>query len=226
MKKEYIKVLIFALALIAFESAIYMLCKLSPLKITVLSSTFDDKLPFIPIFSIFYYLWYIYLFFIPLILYHFNKEHLFKYASITIFSIIIGGIIFVLFPTTINRGVNLDNYKSIFTYLVRFIYFTDTPNYCCLPSMHCALSFIAIYMILKVKDLKLPYKLLIIIGAFGIIASTLFIKQHVIWDVIAALVLVVVSIIIDRFTKFNKFIEKKYESFDFHIKKQTKNHEK
>ena len=46
MKKEDIRVLIFAALLVLFESVVYFLCKLSPLKLTVLGSSFDDKLPF------------------------------------------------------------------------------------------------------------------------------------------------------------------------------------
>lgn len=211
MKKEDIRVLIFAALLVLFESVVYFLCKLSPLKLTVLGSSFDDKLPFIPFFACFYYLWYVYLFLIPLILNRVNKKYFFKYASTTVICILLGALIFILYPTTINRGVELNNYKSIFTYIVKFIYMTDNPNLCCLPSMHCALSFIFIYSTFKAKELKGSYKILIAITSLAIIASTLFIKQHVIWDVIAAFIVVTISIIIDKFVNLDKFIEKIFE---------------
>ena len=67
--------------------------------------------------------------------------------------------------------------------------------------MHCTLCFIFIYLTLKLKDFKWYYKLLVIITNTLIIVSTLLIKQHVIWDVLAALLLVIICNKIDR--KFN-----------------------
>ena len=210
MKKEDIKVLIFAVLLILFESVVFFGCKLSPIKHTVLSSNFDDNLPFVPFFACFYYLWYIYLLLIPFILNRLNKKSFFRYSSLTIICVIMGAIVFVLFPTTINREVNINEYHSIFAYLVRFIYFTDTPNLCCLPSMHCALSFIFIYTSLKTKEMKWYYKVLITLTSLGIVASTLFIKQHVIWDVFAAIVVVTICILIDKYTNIGNYIGKRF----------------
>jgi len=219
MKKEDLKALVFALLLVLFESIVYFLCKFSPISVNILTSEFDAKLPLIPFFACFYYLWYIYLFLIPFILNRIDKKQFFKYASITVICILIGALIFIFFPTTFDRGVDLNNYKSIFTYLVKFIYFTDTPNLCCLPSMRCALSFIFIYISLKTKDLKWYYKLLITITSLGIVASTLLIKQHVIWDVFAAILVVIISILIDKYTNIGNIIENKLKFVEKLIEK-------
>ncbi len=214
MKKEDVKALIFALIPIAFESIIYFLCKLSPLEVTVLSSEFDNNLPFIPFFACFYYLWFLFLLVIPFVLNRMDRKYFLKYVTLTVICIVIGGLIFIFYPTTIDHGVNLDEYKSIFTYLVRFIYFTDEPNLCCLPSMHCTLSFIFIYTSLRAKEMKWYYKLLITLSSFGIVASTLFIKQHVIWDVYAAVALFAVAVLIDKFTNIGKYVENKVKKIE------------
>lgn len=215
MKKEDLKALIFAGLLLAFETIAYFGCKFSPFKLTILTSSFDAKLPFIPAFSIFYYLWYVYLLLIPFVLYKVNKKRMFEYAKIVVISVLLASIIFIFFPTTIERGVNLIECHSIFEYIVKFIYFTDTPNLCCLPSMHCVLCFIFIYMSLKTKELKWYYKLFFVLTSLGIVASTLFIKQHVIWDVFAAIAVVTISVIISKFSKLDQVLEKYYEHFNF-----------
>ena len=215
MKKEDLKVLIFAALLVLFESAIYLLSKLSPIETTVLTSTFDDKLPFIAAFSLVYCLWYVYLILVPFILSRVDKKMLYKYASITIISIICGALVFIFFPTTIVRDVDLSNSNIIFKLILKVIYFMDTPILCCLPSMHCALSYIFIYTILKAKNFKWYYKLIIVITSLGIVASTLFIKQHVIWDVLAAIALFIIALIIDKFVPLDKWIEEKYEKINF-----------
>ena len=210
MKKDDVKVLIFAFLLILFESIVFFGCKLSPVKYTVLSSEFDNNLPFIPFFVCFYYLWYIYLLLIPFVLNRLNRKSFFRYSSITIICVILGALVFIFFPTTINRGINLDDYHSIFVYFIRFIYLSDTPNLCCLPSMHCALSFIFIYTSLRTKEMKWYYKALITLTSLGIVASTLFIKQHVIWDVYAAIVVVTICILIDKYTDIGNYIGKRF----------------
>jgi len=215
MKKEDLKVLLLALALVLFESVIYFLCKLSPLEPLILTSSIDKKIPFVAIFCLIYSLWYIYLFLIPFIIYKCDKKSLFKYTSITIICVIVAAIVFIFFPTTIERNVDLSGVNPILKLILNVIYYMDTPNLCCLPSMHCALSYIFIYMSLKTKNLKWYYKLIIIITSLGIVASTMFIKQHVIWDALAAIVLVIISIIIDKFTNIDKFIEEKFEKFNF-----------
>lgn len=211
MKKENLKVLLFAGSLVLFESIIYFICKLSPIEVTVMRSAIDNKIPLVPAFVLFYFLWYIYLFVVPFILYKKNHKYLYKYAALTIMAVIIAGVIYMVFPTIVDRGVNIDESQSIFKYLVKFVYIADTPNLCCFPSLHCASSYIFMYMILTAKEIKKPYKILITLTSFGIVLSTLFIKQHVIWDALASVVLIIICLIINKYTKLDEFIEKKCE---------------
>lgn len=199
--KEYKKVLIFTIVLVVFETIMYLLAKFSPFEPTILLSTLDQKLPVIQSFVMFYYLWYIYLIVLPCIFYYKDKKNFYKYFTLTALSVIIAFFIFFLFPTTIERGNIVFEENTIFTILLKIIYFTDTPILNCLPSMHCTLCFIFIYLTLKLRNFKWYYKLLIIITNVLIIVSTLLIKQHVIWDVLAALLLVIICNKIDR--KFN-----------------------
>jgi len=214
MKKEDIKVLIMILGLVILETVVFFVCKFSPIEPTLLESSFDNNLPFVSWFGILYCLWYIYLFLIPYLFYKKDRKCFFKYFSITIICIIIAAFVFILYPTTVNRNVNFENTNLIMKYVLKFIYFMDTPALCCLPSMHCVLSFNFIYLSLKVKDLKWYYKFLICVTSIGIAFSTLFIKQHVIWDVYAAIAVIILGILIDKFVDLDKFIEKKFDKFN------------
>lgn len=209
MKKENKKFLIFTIGIILFESLTYMLAKITPFNVTLLTSRFDQKLPFIESFVIFYVLWYLYLILIPYICFKLEKPKFFKYISVTFISIIIAFFVFFFFPTTIEReSIVLTN--SFFSWILKIVYFIDTPILNCLPSMHCTLCFVFMILITRIKKLKMSYKLFLNITSILIIISTLLIKQHVIWDVIAALVLVLISYLIEHITKLSSKIEKHF----------------
>ncbi len=211
MKKEYIKVIIFIIGLIALESISYFLAKLSPIEATLLTSSFDSALPLVPFFVFFYYSWYILLFVVPLIFYLKDREKIFKYAATSVICIVISFLVFFFFPTTIVRpDIEVTN---VSTFLLNFIYFTDTPALNCLPSMHCALCYLFIYFSFKVKNVKWYYKVLIIIDSLLVVASTMFIKQHVIWDALAALALVAISIILNKKLKLHEKIAQKFNKW-------------
>lgn len=206
MKKEDKKVLLMTISIILIETLSYFLTKFTPFKPNLLQSELDSKLPLVESFVIFYFLWYVYLLCLPYLLYKKDKSKFFKYAAITLISIILAAIIFIFYPTTIIRGdLNLSN--NIFGFLIKFIYFTDTPILNCLPSMHTVLSLIFIILISETKDIKISIKIALNISLLLIIASTLLIKQHVIVDIIAAIIIVILSIIINKIFKITEKIE-------------------
>ena len=106
-------------------------------------------------------------------------------------------IIYIVFQTTVPRPTLTGN--DMFTRGVQYLYNKDKP-FNCFPSIHCLTSFIMIKAIYnsKVKNLFS----LSIIGSISIliIFSTLFIKQHVVLDVLAAIFLG--NIIFDFINKY------------------------
>ena len=87
---------------------------------------------------------------------------------------------------------------DISTWVVDIIYKVDTPVCNLFPSAHCAFSILFIISILDVKEVKKEYKILIIISSLLIILSTLFIKQHVVIDVLGALLIVPIYYILRK----------------------------
>lgn len=210
MKKINYKLILIIIGLILFESFFYFLAKLTFIEPFLLTSSLDNKLPLMPFFIYFYVLWYLMLFIIPYILYLKKKNLFYHYVTVFVVCILIATIVFFFFPTTIVRGEIEVN--SLTTFLLNFIYFTDTPALNCLPSMHCAFCFGFIYYSFKI-DIKWYYKILINILSILIILSTLLIKQHVIWDVLVALILVVVVIIVVNVFKLDKYLKKYLEKY-------------
>jgi len=206
MKKINFKVIFIIASSILIQSLFYLLAKFTIFEPFVLTSFIDRRLPFVGEFVYLYYLWYILIFLIPYIVYLKNKSSFIEY--ITVFGICILGafLVFAFFPTTLIRPVV--EVKDLTSFLTQLVYLIDTPVLNCLPSMHCVLCFMFIAYIWPLKDLKWYYKVLVTLTSILIVLSTMFIKQHVIWDAIAALFLVIISIIIVRKSKLNICLEK------------------
>lgn len=202
MKKENKKALALIVGIILFESITYLLAKFSPFEPTLLISKLDNKLPLVEEFVIFYVLWYLYLVLLPYLFFKLDRSKYFKYVAVTSICITISFFVFFFFPTTITRGnVNLSN--NLFIFILKIIYFIDTPILNCLPSMHCALSMILFVLVTKTNNLKIGYKIIINLTLILIIISTLLIKQHVTFDVIAAVIIVFISFIINKIIKID-----------------------
>lgn len=81
-----------------------------------------------------------------------------------------------------------------------------TPGINCLPSIHCLYSFLFIFAVLDTKSNSPKWmKIFIITLSILVVLSTLFIKQHIVYDVIAAFAIGVVTwIIIDKCQLYKK----------------------
>lgn len=204
------KYILFILSLIGFESLIYSLSKITPFERIILSSSFDDKLPLITQFVYIYSSWYLLLFLVPYFLFHDDKiDNFYEYCITYIVMVILSCIVFFLFPTEIIRPEIVTT--NISSYILKFIYFVDTPAINCLPSMHCAVCFAFIYFSIKMGKKNKISKYVYIILSILIIISTMLVKQHLIYDVIAALILFVISITIVKVFKLGKRIQTKFE---------------
>lgn len=183
--KENKKYILLILALIALQSLVYFCSKFFEPYQIVLNNKIDDKIPFIPQFVHFYYIWYILLLLVPLLLLKYNKQAFNNYILTFITFITFVFMCYVAFPTTLIRHTFEVN--SLSTFIVDLVYKTDTPVYNLFPSAHCAYAFLFITTMLDTKEINKKIKITIILISIGVILSTLFIKQHVIIDVIGAL---------------------------------------
>lgn len=185
INKDNLKPILIIIVLIIFQTIFYFSNKLIQGPPIVIGSKYDKVIPFIELFVIFYCIWFIFLFFIPLIIYNDNKKTFIRYCLSYILIVLISNLIFAFYPTTIIRPEP----KFIIT---KLIYLIDSPPVNCFPSLHCALSMLWILYIIELRDINLKNKIIYITLCITIIASTLFIKQHVIIDVISGIIIAII----------------------------------
>lgn len=202
MKKLNFKIIGKTLLMTIINSIIYYIIKFIQSPPSLIGSALDKKIPFIDHFIYFYILWYILLITIPYFFYKTEKKSYDKYCTLYILCAITANIIFLIYPTTITREIITPN--TITLQLVDIIYFLDTPAVNCLPSMHCICCFLFIVVTLQEKKIDIKNKILITTISTLIVLSTLFIKQHVLYDVLLALIIVIIYNFI-----YEKFIKKR-----------------
>ena len=205
MKNKNFKVLILILLLVLYETFMYLITKLTPMDVNLIGNYLDNKIPFVSQFVYAYISWYAMLFIIPYIFYKKNVNSFNKYYIVILLCITLVSFIYMFYPTTINRADIL--LSGISGKLVNLIYKIDTPVLNCFPSMHCLVSFVFIYISLCDKNISKYLRIFIVLWSVLVILSTLFIKQHVLVDVISAFVL---SILVYKLVGKIKFFKDFY----------------
>lgn len=149
----------------------------------------DDLIPFEEIFLIPYLFWFIFIFGIIIytLLYDVNAFRKFMYFVMATYSVTI--IIYFIFPTCQNLRPASFERDNFLTRLTASFYAFDTNTNVC-PSIHVIGSLAVMFAAWSCEKLQHPaWKI-----SFGVVAglisiSTVFMKQHSVLDVFAALVL-------------------------------------
>ena len=150
----------------------------------------DDCIPFCELFVIPYYIWFIYMIAsVAACIFTDRKDYIRSFfymsAGMTIFVAVSW-----LYPNCHELRPAVITRKNVFTSLVSFIYSTDTPANL-FPSIHVYNSIAAHMTVIhnKVLSQKKWIRTASFIMCISILASTLFIKQHSLFDIITAIVL-------------------------------------
>ncbi|MDR0137779.1 phosphatase PAP2 family protein [Metabacillus idriensis] len=151
-----------------------------------IGTVFDSFIPFVPVFILPYIFWYIFMFGFLLYFWWKNPGVYWK----TIIAIVIGEIIcfvtYFFFQTTVPRPqISGDGFLL---QLVSMIYKADAPLNC-FPSIHVLTTMIIMLSFNHLKDSRKLLNFFTQMTGILIILSTLFVKQHVIYDVIASIFL-------------------------------------
>lgn len=161
----------------------------------------DNKIsvlePFVYIYNSFYP-------FTILVFYFIYKNDEDRYVNTIIagtIGFLICDLIFLLYPTAM-----IHNYIPSHTltgFILKLTYYFDEPALNCFPSIHCLFAFQTILSALLTKGINWKWKLLIFFYGLLIVVSTLFIKQHYIYDIFGALAVCLFSnFIVYIFRKF------------------------
>lgn len=172
--------------LIPIINIIYVYLNNSSHGIHSLVTDIDKEVPFIKAFAVPYILWSPFLIGTLIYLCIRYRETYYK----VIISIVVGlslcFTIYYFFQTTVPRPQLYGN--DFFTSLVKYIYNSDNP-FNCFPSIHVLTSYILIKGINNKKNKWKADKVIVTAAAVLIILSTQFIKQHVILDMIFAILI-------------------------------------
>ena len=188
--KEFIKSTLIVLVLEAF---LYFIIKNFINSCNTVSSL-GFEFPLIKEFVYIYNSWYPFIFLASFIIYIKNKELYKKFILTMIIGILLSDLTFLIYPTIIVRPeIEIKGFTDLILYLT---YYFDTPAVNCVPSVHCLFCFISIYYVTLNKKIKTKIKVPIITYLILIILSTLFIKQHLLIDVVVASIYTIISILL------------------------------
>lgn len=150
-------------------------------KVYHIPTNLDTIIEFNKYFIVPYIYWYAYLgFFLGYYLLFDGKRYLKILMGINI-GMIISFIIFYFFPTTVPRPIV--GGSDIFIQAVNFIYSRDNP-YNCFPSIHVLDAVLIAAYINRDGRFSPGVKMFSSLISFSIILSTMFIKQHYVYDAI------------------------------------------
>lgn len=174
----------------------------------ILVTELDQYIPFMKIFILPYISWYPFVFFTLCYLCLKDRNTYYRTLGSIILGLLICYTIYYFYQTTVPRPNITGN--GLLVALVNIVYTHDQP-YNCFPSIHCLTSYLIIKGIYasKIKN-KVNYPVVATLGLL-IITSTLFVKQHVLLDVLAAIMLgdllfrIVASLNIGRQLFTNRF---------------------
>lgn len=174
----------------------------------LIHTVLDDKIPFCEIFIIPYYAWFIYvaavmlyfLFNMEVEVYY--KNYMFLVTGMTLFLIIS-----TLFPNMHQLRPDVMPRDNVFTHMIALLYKADTPTNLW-PSIHVYNSLGTMIAVRNSKKIGKIGRILSDIMGVLIILSTMFIKQHSIYDVVTAFFMAIIfylafyhSTIVESFCK-------------------------
>ena len=163
----------------------------------VIHMAIDDKIPFIEIFVIPYFLWFAYVATVVIFLIFKDKEEYFRAGLFLATGMTIFLIISTLFPNGHHLRPTVMPRDNFFTHLIAGLYKTDTATNLW-PSIHVYNSIGAHLGIRNSKQFKnnIGVKLASLTLCILIILSTVFIKQHSMFDVLTGIGMAVCMYII------------------------------
>lgn len=154
-----------------------------PLPHYEIATAFDNLIPLVPIFILPYILAYLQWGLGYFFLFQDDMENGIRIARAEILAKVLVGITFCLFPTMIVRPEVVPT--GLWNRLVAFIYEMDAPNNL-FPSIHCLESWFVLRGTLKMKSASRAYCVVMGVMTLLVFLSTVFVKQHVVWDMLGA----------------------------------------
>jgi membrane-associated phospholipid phosphatase len=182
------------------QAAIFWSIKLLQSNYHTFSFILDQKIPLMKWTIYIYNMFYPLVFCLLAYLYTKDDKKYFNACIAGIVGYLICDVIFLCYPTIMDypRDVIVHNFTDL---VLKITYVADTPALNCFPSIHCLFCFQTIYSLVSSKKIDKNVKIFGTIGLVLIAISTLTVKQHYFYDMVASLVVCIIANIIT--IKFN-----------------------
>ncbi|MEE1304940.1 MAG: phosphatase PAP2 family protein [Agathobacter sp.] len=156
----------------------------------VIHLTIDDYIPFCEYFVIPYFLWFAYVAWGVIHTALHNREDYYKLCVVLFTGMTVFLVVSTVYPNGHTLRPHYFTHHNFCTTLVNYLYSTDTPTNL-FPSIHVYNSLAVHFMVMNSRDFKhkKTVRLTSLFLCVSIIMSTVFLKQHSMFDVITALVL-------------------------------------
>lgn len=153
----------------------------------------DDYIPFCELFVIPYFLWFLYVAATVMFFFFTNKDDYYRTCTFLFTGMTVFLIISTLFPNGHHLRLTEMPRDNIFTHMVQGLWATDTPTNLW-PSIHVYNSLGAHFAIIKSSRLenKKGIRAASLVLCVSIILSTMFIKQHSVFNVITGIIMALV----------------------------------
>lgn len=152
----------------------------------LIHSPLDDRIPFCEFFALFYVGWYglVALSLLWFMLYHI---HSFRHLQTYIFSVqMVATAVYILYPSRQTLRPVVFPRQNVLTDLMGLIYRIDTPTGI-FPSLHVAVSLGIALIWMRERSVALWIRLVIALFCLGVCLSVVFVKQHSVLDIFAAI---------------------------------------
>lgn len=154
----------------------------------VISCALDYIIPFVPVFALFYFVWFIYMFLTTAYFMFTSKKDFLRLTAFMAIGMSLSFVIYAVFPNTQPLRPEATG-SGMFAALVSWLYSIDTPTNVC-PSIH-VINTIGVHVCICKSEAfskNMGVKALSFITMLLINLSTMFIKQHSVIDVIAGVI--------------------------------------
>jgi hypothetical protein len=163
-----------------------------------LSLAADRQLPFIPFFILFYILAYFQWGLSYVLIARENRALCYRLVTANLIAKVLSAVIFLLLPTSMVRPEVTGT--DLWSQLVRIIYTCDTPDNL-FPSIHVLESWLCLRAAFMMKKPGRLYRVASVLMTLAVCASVLFVKQHLLLDILGGIVVMELGLLLVRITK-------------------------
>lgn len=182
--------------ILLYLASFHWIENMTRLQYTHIHVALDDLIPFCEIFVIPYLMWFAYMIFTTGLLFLFDRENYHKTATMLYIGMTLFVVVSLIWPNIQYLRPDVMPRDNVCTRLVSALYRTDTPTNLC-PSIHVFNTLAAMIGIHRSRLNGLArnviYRTFMYLLGASIILSTMFIKQHSVFDVVCAFVCIGVS---------------------------------